>query len=259
MVFKKLLGSLGKGAPAVNTVLHQPYAHPGSTVTGDVRIKAGKQDITVEHVALSFAAHVENGYGDPVAVEFHRAEIAERFELSGGEEKVVPFECPMPWETPISNVQAMHLDGIAVGVHTELRVSEAGKDELSTKSDLDPFAIEPLPAQAAVLDAFGRLGIQFRGTGLAPDRLDGVRQELPFFQEIEFFPPPPLAEYLNDVWLTFVADAEGVDVVLTVDKLSRIAASDQIRFRESHDEAPSADWTGRIQGWLQETAEQRAR
>lgn len=261
MVFKKLLGALGIGAPAVNTVLHQPYAHPGATVSGEVRITAGKQDIVVEHVALSFAAHMENDYADPVAVEFHRAEIAERFELGSGEKKVVPFECPMPWEAPISNVQGMHLDGIGLGVHTELRISETGKEDVSTKSDLDPFAIEPLPAQAAVLDALGRLGLQFHGTGLAPDRLDGVRQQLPFFQEVEFFPPPQLAGHLNDIWLTFVADADGVDVVLTADKRSGIATPGEEgfgRFRDSHEEAQSADWPGRIQGWLEEAAERRA-
>ncbi|MER7013542.1 sporulation protein [Saccharopolyspora sp. NPDC000359] len=256
MVFKKLLGALGIGAPAVNTVLHQPYVHPGQELTGEVRITAGKQDIAVEHVALSIGAHVEADYADPVAVEFHRAELAGPFQLREGEDRVIPFGIPMPWQAPISNVRGMHLDGIGLGVHTELGIAE-----VANKSDLDPVAVEPLPSQAVVLEALGQLGIQFHATGLGPGNLPGVPQELPFVQEIEFFPPPQFAGHLGDIWLTFVADAEGLHVVLDADRRSAIPtpAEDGFgRFRVGHEEALSVDWTGRVQGWLEQAAERRA-
>ncbi|KAA5830490.1 sporulation protein [Saccharopolyspora hirsuta] len=257
MVFKKLLGALGIGAPSVDTVLQQPYVHPGQNLAGEVRIAAGKQDIAVEHVALSFAAHVETGYEDPVAVELHRAEIAGAFQLRGGEQKVIPFELPVPWDVPITNVRGMVLDGIGLGVHTELRIAE-----VASKSDLDPIAIEPLPAQAVVLDAIGQLGLQFHGTGLGHGRVPGVPRELPFVQEIEFFPPPQYAGRLHDVWLTFVADADGLTVCLDAGKRSGIPTpgveEDFGRFRVGHEEALTTDWTGRIQTWLEQVSQARA-
>ncbi|GAA4616133.1 sporulation protein [Saccharopolyspora hordei] len=251
MVFKKLLGALGIGAPSVDTVLHQPTAHPGAALTGEVRITAGKQDITVEHVALRFAAHVETVDG-PVAVEFHRAEVSGPRRLSGGQQDVVPFEVVLPWTTPISTVHGMVLDGVTLGVHTELGITGN-----SDATDLDPLAVEPLPAQLAVLDALGQLGLQFHGTGVRP----GGEQEPPTVQEIEFFPPPQFAGRLNDVWLAFTADADGLGVVLEADKRSGIptpGGDDLGRFRVGHGETSSTDWIGRVQDWLEQVAERRA-
>ncbi len=57
----------------------------------------------------------------------------------------VPFSCPLPWETPITELYGQGL-GIALGVRTELGIA-GGKD----KGDLDPLAVRPLPVQEAVL------------------------------------------------------------------------------------------------------------
>ena len=58
------------------------------------------------------------------------------------------------------------------------------------KGDLDPVDVHPLPSQDAVLNAFGELGFLFCTADVEMGQLHGVPQELGFYQEIEFFPPP---------------------------------------------------------------------
>ncbi|GAA0521738.1 sporulation protein [Saccharopolyspora thermophila] len=258
MVFKKLLGVLGVGGPSVDTVLHHPHVRPGENLSGEVRITGGNQDVTIEHVALGFVTHMETEYGDHdghAGVEFHRAVVAGRFPLREGEHKTIPFGLPVPWETPITSVYGQHLHGMTLGVRTELAIAK-----VADKGDLDPVSVEPLPAQERVLEAFSQLGFHFRSADLEHGRIHGVHQELPFFQEIEFFPPPAFAGRVNEVELTFVASPHGLDVILEADKRGGFFTPSQDvfgRFHVSHEEALTTDWAQQIQGWLEQVAERR--
>lgn len=71
-----------------------------------------------------------------------------------------------------------------LGVSTELEIARA-----VDAGDLDPINVHPLPAQQALLDAFGQLGFRFRSADMERGHIRGTRQTLPFYQEIEFLPP----------------------------------------------------------------------
>ncbi|GAB3285895.1 sporulation protein [Parasphingorhabdus pacifica] len=258
MVLKKLLGALGIGGPSVDTVLHNPHVSPGETLNGEVRITGGSQQVTIEHVVLGLVTGVETEHDDDegqTGAEFHRAMVRERFRLGEGENTTIPFELPMPWETPIISVDGQHLPGMTLGVRTELAIAK-----VADKGDLDPVAVEPLPSQKRVLEAFSQLGFHFKNADLEHGHLHGVHQELPFFQELEFSPPPQYDGRVNDVELTFVSNPEGLDVILEADKRGGLFTPDQEafgRFHVSHEEARSTDWAGRIHGWLEQVIEQR--
>ncbi|MEY8041452.1 sporulation protein [Saccharopolyspora cebuensis] len=258
MVFKKLLGALGIGGPSVDTVLHQDHVRPGGTVTGEVRIEGGSQDVVIERVALGLVTRVETEHGDregSAGVEFHQVDVSGRLELAASESRVLPFELAVPWETPVTAVFGQPMPGMTLGVRTELAVAKA-----VDKGDLDPLLVEPLPAQQRVLDAFGELGFQFKGADLEHGVLHGVAQRLPFFQEIEFFPPEQHAGRINEVELTFVAGAEGLTVVLEADKRGGFLSSGQDvfgRYEFSHQDALEADWTRLVADWLEQVAQRR--
>lgn len=55
--------------------------------------------------------------------------------------------------------------------------------------DLDEVAVHPLPAQERILEAFAWLGFRFARADIEHGGLYGVRQTLPLYQEIEFYPP----------------------------------------------------------------------
>ncbi|GAA5047429.1 sporulation protein [Thermocatellispora tengchongensis] len=258
MVFKRMLGALGVGGPSVDTVLASPYAEPGGMLTGEVRIKGGDFEAEIEHVALGLVTRVEAEHPEGEAtgtIEFFRAEVSGPFRLGTGEERAIPFQIPVPWETPITEVLGRPLHGMALGVRTELAIAKA-----VDKGDLDPVSVRPTPSQERVLQAFDRLGFQFRSADLEMGRIHGVYQELPFFQEIEFYPPPQYAGQVNEVELTFVTAADGLEVILEADKRGGMfsGGSDSFgRFHVSHQDALAMDWSAHINDWIAGLAQYR--
>ncbi|MEV8635133.1 sporulation protein [Streptosporangium sp. NPDC051023] len=249
MVFKRLLGAFGIGGPSVDTVLAVSHVSPGGSLSGEVRIKGGDSDAEIEYVGLALVTRVETEHeeGEHSGLgEFFRTEVSGPFVLRAGEERAIPFVIPVPWETPLTQVEGVPLHGMAMGVRTELSVARA-----VDKGDLDPFSVAALPSQEAVLTAFSRLGFHFRGADLETGHLYGVSQQLPFYQEIEFHPPAQYAGRVNEIELTFVASPSGLEVILEADKRGGHGSDDAFgRFQVTHEQALRIDWAGEITGWL---------
>ncbi|MFC0529132.1 sporulation protein [Phytohabitans kaempferiae] len=256
MVFKKLLGAFGVGGPSVDTVLANSNTRPGLTLDGQIHIIGGDHDVKIDQVSLGLVTRVEVESGDAnydSAVEFHRIAVAGAFPLGKGERRDIPFSFPVPWEAPVTDVYGQRLRGMTMGLRTELAVAKA-----VDKGDLDPVQVHPLPAQERILDAFHQLGFRFKGADLERGRIYGVNQQLPFYQEIEFFPPPQYAGGINEVELTFVADPHGVEVILEFDKRGGFLSSGQDsygRFRVEHATVDQTDWRAVVDGWVRSASD----
>ncbi|MBG0853686.1 sporulation protein [Streptomyces spinoverrucosus] len=256
MVFKRLLGSLGVGGPTVDTVLDPGPVRPGGALTGQVHLKGGTADFDIEHITLELVARVEAEHDEGEsegAVAFDRFTVGGGFRLTEGEERSVPFSVTLPWETPITELYGQPL-GVVLGVRTELSVAGA-KD----KGDLDPLTVGPLPAQEAVLEAFGRLGFGFRSADLEYGRIGGTGQQLPFYQEIEITPSPQYAHQVNEIEVSFLAGPAGMEVVLEADKRGGLFSSGHdalTRFTVGHHD--SRDWNAEVEGWIRQLLEHRA-
>ena len=249
MVFKKMMRAFGVGGPSVDTVLANPNTRPGLALDGQVRVLGGDHDATIERVVLGLVTRVEHEHGDGL-IEFHRLPVAGAFALRAGEQRDLPFSFPVPWETPITDVYGRRLHGMTMGLRTELSVANA-----VDKGDLDQVAVHPLPAQERILEAFARLGFRFARADLEHGAIHGVHQQLPFYQEIEFHPSPQYAGAINEVEVTFIADPSGVEVVLEFDKRGGFLTPGHDaygRFRASHAEAESTNWTAVVESWLGE-------
>jgi len=255
-MFKRMLSAFGVGGPSVDTVLDTPHATPGQVITGQVRIQGGTAEARIDRVVLSLVTRVEVESGDHEyggVSEFLRVEVARDVRVAAGQPLAVPFQLPLPWETPITAVGGQPLPGMTVGVRTELVISGA-----PDKGDLDPVLVGPLPSQDRVLDAFGQLGFQFRSADVEAGRIHGVHQELGFYQEIEFFPPAQFAGRVNQVELTFVTSPHELVVVLEADKRGGMFSSggDAFgRFHASHEDAVRTDWAAAVGQWLAQVAE----
>lgn len=186
MVFKKLLGALGVGGPSVDTVLQPGPALPGGPLSGEVRLRGGGSDVTVDRISLLLVARVER---EGQEEEDEGTVVLERFTVGGGfrlaeeADHTVPFSVTLPWETPITELHGQHL-GPVLGIRTELEIAGA-----RDKGDLDALAVGPLPAQEAILEAFGQLGYAFSSADLELGHIRGTGQQLPCYQEIEILPP----------------------------------------------------------------------
>lgn len=255
-MFKRMLSAFGVGGPSVDTVLDSPHAVPGQVLTGQVRIQGGSNEAEIGQIVLSLVTRVEVEHGDHefgATAEFSRLVIRQGVRVPAGQLVSVPFQLPLPWETPITAVGNTTLRGMTVGVRTELVIAGA-----PDKGDLDPVQVHPLPSQDRVLEAFGELGFRFRSADVEAGRLHGVHQELGFFQEIEFSPPQQLAGRVNQVELTFVASPHELYVVLEADRkggMFRAGGDSFGHFHMSHREAQGTDWSTLIGRWLEQIAQ----
>ncbi|SCK09439.1 sporulation-control protein [Streptomyces sp. WMMB 714] len=249
MVFKKLLGAIGVGGPAVDTVLSDGPALPGGALTGQVHLEGGSSKADIEQIALELVARVEAESQDGEhegTVVFERVTVGGGFRLAEGERQSIPFSLTLPWETPITELHGQPL-GVVLGVRTELQVAGA-----RDKGDLDPLRVRPLPVQEAVLEALGQLGYDFRSADLELGHIHGTGQQLPFYQEIELTPPSEYTYAVNEVEVTFLASPSGVEVVLEADKRGGpFSGGHDVVNRHHVSEAHIAadDWISVVEGW----------
>lgn len=257
-MFKRLLQSMGVGGPSVDTVISNPNVHPGGQLEGQINVTGGDHAVDIEYIALGLLTRVEVESGDSewsTDQEFARLPVSGRFQLAPGQRMNVPFQFAVPIEAPITHVYGQPLHGMTMGLRTELEVARA-----LDKSDLDPFAIHPLPAQERILDGLSRLGFRFKRADLERGHIRGVHQMLPFYQEIEFYPAPQYHRAINELELTFIATPQHLQVVLEIDKRGGV-------FTEGHDafgnftvdyaSAERTDWARELDGWLQRSAQRR--
>ncbi|WP_455357423.1 sporulation protein [Streptomyces sp. SYSU K217416] len=250
MGFKRLLASMGAGGASVETVLTEVNVVPGGVVQGEVRIQGGSVDQQIEGLSVGLQARVEVEGGDQEVkqdIEFVKQRLGGAVEVKAGAVHVVPFGLEIPWETPVTSLAGHQLPGMNIGVTTELEIARA-----VDAGDLDPINVHPLPAQQAILDAFGQLGFRFRSADMERGHIRGTRQRLPFYQEIEFVPPQQYRG-LNQVELTFIADHSEMDVVLEMDKKPGLFSegSDSYRaFKVGLNSYQDTDWAAYLNQWL---------
>lgn len=254
MVFKKMLSALGVGGPSVDTVLTNPNTRPGLVLDGQVNLRGGETAADIEQITLALVTNVEMEAGDSEyagTMEFYRLPVSGSRRLEAKQELAIPFQLPVPWETPITDVYGQRLRGMTMGLRTELAVARA-----VDKSDLDAVAVHPLPVHEKILEAFAQLGFQFKNADLERGHLYGVQQTLPFYQEIEFFAAPQYAHAIREVELTFVTSQHGVDVILECDRRGGLftGGHDTVgRYTAEHGGVEQVDWRQRVQGWLEQT------
>ncbi|MFG1800365.1 sporulation protein [Micromonospora carbonacea] len=258
MVFKRLMQAMGVGGPSVETVLSNPNCRPGGQLEGVVHVAGGEHAVDIDYVALGLVTRVEMESGDSeyeTTQEFHRRQVTGAFRLEPGQRYDVPFRFDVPWETPLTELYGQHLHGMTMGLRTELEVARA-----VDKGDLDAVAVHPLPAQEALLEALLRLGFRFARADVERGHIYGVRQHLPFYQEIEFYPAPQYAQAINQLEVTFVTDPQQVQVVLEIDKRGGVFTEGRDafgRFSVDHATVHNTDWAAQLDGWLRQSIQRR--
>lgn len=258
MGFKKMMASMGAGAAKVDTVLHQANVQPGGVLQGEAHLQGGAADQDIQQVAVELVARVEVESGDTEFkqdVPFAGKPIAGRFELDDNDKHNIPFSLEVPWETPITTVFGQNLRGMSVGLRTRVAI-QGGVDQ----GDLDPVNVHALPAQQAFLDAFGSLGFRLTNADLELGRLRGMPQQLPFYQEIEFWPSQQFASAMKQVEVTFVAGPQSMEVILEMDKRGGLfmEGNDTYgRFTVDYATLDQTDWADKLNSWFTSVGQRR--
>jgi sporulation-control protein len=253
-----MLQAMGVGGPSVETVLANPNCRPGGYLEGRVQVLGGEHAVDVEYLAVGLLTRVEVETGDgeySADQEFHRQRLTGSFRLDPGARHDVEFRLDVPWETPITEVYGQHLHGMTMGLSTELEVARA-----VDKSDLDLVAVHPLPAQERLLDALLRLGFRFSRADVERGHVYGAHQTLPFYQEIEFYPPSAYASGISQLELTFLPTPQVLQVVLEVDKRGGLLTEGHDafgRFDVDYATVDQVDWSAELDNWLRRSAQRR--
>lgn len=257
-MFKKILAAVGIGGAEVETELHTPTVAPGETVEGVIRLRGAEVPQDLQGVYVELATRVEHEVDDK-EVElrrgFGRTGVAGAVTLAPGQTAELPFRLPVPLETPITHYRGHPLPRAEVSVRTVLDIRGA-----VDATDTDPIAVAASPAQQVLLEAVESLGFRLRSADVEAGHLRGTRQSLPFFQEIEFSGSPRYPR-LSQLELTFVAAADGMDVVLEADKKAGLLSSGRDItgvLRVDYDALPRVDWAAQLdqhlsslgRGWL---------
>ncbi|TDV40309.1 sporulation protein [Actinophytocola oryzae] len=263
-MFQKVMASFGQGGATVDARLLDRLVLPGGTLHGEVILQGGQVDQEIESLAVTLLARVEQGSEETTAdLPFQNVQLAGRELVRAGAQIKVPFEVQMPWETPVTTVFGKYLTGMAVGLQTNLNLARTVVDP----QDVDAIPIEPVPAQHRILDALTRIGCQFRDANLVKNRIDGVDQQLPFFQEINFAPSQAFGNVFNGVTVSFLARPRDVQVVLDVAKRVRVLKGGGLGTRSQsrlgtfvveYAAMGRPNWEQQIEGWLREVAKPRA-
>jgi sporulation-control protein len=260
VVFKRMMRGMGAGGPSVATTLDGATCRPGGRLDGQVRVVGGDHPVDISHLALGLLTRVEVESGDSeydTTEEFHRQRVAGPFRLDAAEPRDIPFRFEVPWETPVTRVCGRQLPGVTMGLRTELAVARA-VDE----SDLEPVTVLPIPAQEQILDALLRLGFQFTRADVERGHLYGVRQSLPFYQEMEFAPAERYGSTIHRLELTFIAGPERLELLLQIDKRAGVFTDGRDgfgRFTVDYATATQTDWAARLDDWLRRSIDRRDR
>jgi sporulation-control protein len=264
-MFQKVLASFGAGGARIDARLTREPVTPGRSLRGEVLLLGGEVDQEITSLGITLLARVETP-SDPrpeiVDLPFGTQHLLGNELIRPGQQVRVPFEVPLPFETPISSVFGTPLAGIAVGLQTTLNLAGAVVDP----RDIDAAAIEPIPAQKRILDALSHIGFTFQGAALERGRINGLPQQLPFFQEIRFAPSPRFASVFTSVAVTFLSTACRTQVVLEVTKRVRVSKTGGFgergqeflgAFDVDHAALDRAQWEAQLQAWLHEVAKAR--
>jgi sporulation-control protein len=200
-----------------SAMLDERGVRPGTMAAGHVHLGGGRQDLAVDGVTVTLMTVVSG-----VEVDVLRCQVSAGFRLPAGRSRSIPFEQPLPWETPFTHHAGGHLPAVSVRLRTTVTVAGAARD-----AGVSPVTVHPTAAQWRVLDAVRRRGWTFPHSEVRQGTVPGVRQSDPFLQWFDCVAPctPDL------VRLTTVANPVGADVLLDAGPAGRH------RFAVRHDDA----------------------
>lgn len=209
--FKQMLAGLGIGAAQVNTQLQNPALAPGETLCGTIEIHGGSVPQEITDIVLTIETDYKREVNDSTVWQtfmLTQQRLSDAFVVQPGETRTFPFALMLPLEAPLS------IGHQQVRLRTKLAVPNA-----VDPSDTDAIFVQPHPIMQQVFQALETLGFQLSSAECIHSR--SARGLLPFVQEFEFRPGSAYRHEVEEVELIFNPHANGLDVLLEIDKRGR--------------------------------------
>lgn len=207
-MFKSLFKKLGFGNVSVDARL-RGAVQQGGVLQGDVFITGADDAATIDELYLRVVCEYTRESDDYSSTE--RATLAEhklfnRFTIGAKEQRSVPFQIQLPFETPVTTM----------GYNKVYLQTVAETSAIFDPDDTDYLEVHPHPFTSQVLQAIERVGFSlFKvDTEYAP-RFGG---RFPFVQEFEFKPTGAFYGRLDELEAYIRPNQGGVEIVFQIDK-----------------------------------------
>jgi sporulation-control protein len=210
-VFNKLLASIGIGSAKVDTLLNSTTLRVGDTLEGEVHIKGGSTEQQIDNIYLRLMTRYSKEQGNSttyVDTVLDDLEVSKPITIRPGQQIDIPVSLKVPLTTPVT------MRRIPVWLKTGLDI-----DDAIDPKDTDRLEILPHPNMQKVLDAVAHMGFQLKTTTCE----HSIRhsRDVPFVQEIEFFPPPNYGIGIRELELIFFLEPSGLEMLVEVDRRGR--------------------------------------
>ncbi|MEV8531327.1 sporulation protein [Streptomyces sp. NPDC051211] len=244
MVFKRLLGK--GGIPLeVNTIVQSEPARPGGLLTGEVVLRAPDRPVELKGINLTLLYNppqVRKGGGEGAkgdTIDYLHANGY--FTLAKGEERRVPFEHRLRWETPVSETRGRKLSGIDLFLNTGVEIEGS-----ETQRDFDPVHVTTLPLHEAVLDGFTAAGYDHDRAAVHQRAIPDVEWHLHLRQTFLLTGPRQLE-------LAFHTNAVGSEIFLREAYRRHTSWEDKgpaLRLVAAHHDVGRLDFTEEARRWI---------
>jgi sporulation-control protein len=202
-IFRKSLASFGIGSAKVDARLEKSTYMQGEIVRGKVYVSGGQAEQSIDEIYLHLFLQYEYEENTTTYL-LERILLSEPFTVAPKEERQVPFEFQLPYDTPISTV------GAPIFLQTGLDIRLA-KDP----QDVDGIEVLPHPYIDMVLEAIELNGLRL--TEVAYDyELHFSRH--PFIQMYHCDPTETLQFELDRASFVFYPQQDEIEVIMHLDK-----------------------------------------
>lgn len=215
-MFDKLKASVGIGAAKVDTILNESTVAQGETVTGVVKIKAGKVNQLAEKVVLKLMTKVKRESEDVTSYSdlcIGELQIADSFEIEAGETYEAEFEFALHPDTPATSTGA-YKNKCSVWIETEIDI-----DMALDPTDKDMLEVVPCNTVNSVLEIMNSAGYELykADTEVGHIKGDGFSSTSGCYQELEFKARGSLLA--QEVELSFIVKEDRVCCLAEKDRL----------------------------------------
>lgn len=209
---KKMLARIGIGGAQVDTQLETSTVALGDCLRGQVEVQGGSVMQTIESVDIvintTYTRRTTDNKKQVILCSLLRQPVITGLVILPGERRRLPFEAPLPLETPLT------VGRQPVTVRTELMIA-GGLDP----TDHDDLQVTPHPAMQRAFDALHTLGFSLDDATCRHAR--GLDRQFPFIQVLEFRPYRSLPWLLGSVELVCRFEGSELEIILDVDQNSR--------------------------------------
>ncbi|AXE29867.1 sporulation control protein Spo0M [Chromobacterium phragmitis] len=240
-MLKSLFAAAGIGGATVDTRLINPRLRPGEILRGEVVVKGGSVDQDISKIELLLLTETEcerEGRETRETAWLAGLPISGPCRIPAGCEWRLPFQLPLPAETPVNHHPALR-DEPPVWIHTDLALGMA-----RDAADNDRLQVQPTPQMEAILRAFSRLGWELHRADVEAGtvRAGEAASTLGCYQEFELRPRDAGWNW-NEIELTFIPDGYGaIHVLIEIDA----GDDDHYLSLRMEPDWEDADWTAEL-------------